>query len=92
MRFDVQGYFIVMLLKPIAAVVFFGLFYGFIWLVWKYMPESRVKRLLFKSWGEDNGPWVAHYRRTTVTVVSQEQLPAPSLPAPQNRQAESGHH
>lgn len=77
-----------MLIRPLAAVVFFGLFYGFIWLVWKYLPESRVKRLLFKSWGEDSGPWVAHYRRTTVTVESPALLPAPSQRDPQSRQGE----
>jgi hypothetical protein len=87
-----ENYFWTMLLKPLAAVVFFGLFYGFIWLVWKYLPESRLKRLLFTSWGEDNGPWVAHYRRTTVTVESQALLPAPPQPDPQSRQAGSARH
>ena len=88
MRFDVEGYFIVMLLKPLAAVVFFALFYGFIWLVWKYLPESRVKRLLFRSWGEDNGPWAKRYRRTAATVIDQERLPAPTPRDQPNRLAE----
>jgi hypothetical protein len=34
------------------------LFYRGIFALWRYLPDGRLKRLLFQSYlGEDHGPW-----------------------------------
>ncbi len=43
----------------LLPLVMAGIYY-FIWLLWKYVPEGRAKRILFKSWGPDNGPWMKY--------------------------------
>jgi len=55
-----KSFTIFMLLKPLGAAAFLGAVYGFMWLLWKYLPDGWVKRLLFfHFWGkaEDPGPW-----------------------------------
>lgn len=52
-----KGFFLALLLEPLAALAFLGAPVVIALLVWRYLPDSKFKRLLFKSWGHDRGPW-----------------------------------
>lgn len=53
-----KGFLISLLVEPIAALFFLGGPVLLALLIWRYMPDSKIKRLLFKSWGHDRGPWM----------------------------------
>lgn len=38
------------ILKPLGLLVLFGFVHSIAMLVWKYLPEGRLKRFLFISW------------------------------------------
>lgn len=52
-----MGWLLSLLVKPFAALVFLTVPYAIAWHLWRILPDSRVKRFLFKSYGEDHGPW-----------------------------------
>lgn len=67
-----------MLAKPFVVGLGLLLIYGFVYAVWKLLPDGKLKRLLFKSWGRDHGPWVSdrHSRtRRADPASAQERLP-----------------
>lgn len=53
-----MGFAISLLLKPILAVLLLAGPYLLAIALWKWLPDGRVKRTLFTSWGEDRGPWM----------------------------------
>lgn len=54
-----KGFLVSLIVGPIAAYAIYFLIFGTEWLVWKLLPDSKLKRLLFQSYaGEDRGPWV----------------------------------
>ena len=62
-----KPFLIALLINPFIALVFLTLpVLAALWL-WQKMPDGRVKRLLFKSYGQDSGPWAR--RRITVREV-----------------------
>ena len=57
-----MGTLLSLLLKPFLALIFLGGPYALAWWIWHRMPDSKLRRFLFKSWGEDRGPWVSAAR------------------------------
>ncbi len=53
-----MGFLLALLLKPVLAALFLAGPYLLAVFVWRKLPDGRVKRLLFTSWGEDRGPWM----------------------------------
>ena len=53
-----MGFLLSLLLKPFYALAFLWMPYAIAWHLWRRMPDSRLKRILFTSWGDDRGPWV----------------------------------
>jgi hypothetical protein len=45
-----EGWQLAIVLKPLGLFVFFGIAYLGARLVGKYLPEGRLKRILFFSW------------------------------------------
>lgn len=59
-----QGFLLSLLLKPLLALAFLGLPYSLACHLWRAVPDGRIRRLLFTSWGEDRGPWMyTHWQR-----------------------------
>lgn len=57
-----MGLLLSLLLKPFIALVVLTGPFALAYFIWKWLPDSRIKRFLFKSYGEDNGPWVREQR------------------------------
>lgn len=50
-----QDFALAMLLKPLFGAVFIGLWAGFLWVLWRYVPNGRFRRVLFfKLWARDD--------------------------------------
>lgn len=42
-------------LKPALIALFLGAYAWFLWLLWRYLPRGRVRRLVFfKLWGAES--------------------------------------
>lgn len=45
-------------MRPLGVAVFLGITYGFLRLLWRFVPNGRIKQILFfRLWGKDNDPW-----------------------------------
>lgn len=53
-----MGWLIGILLKPVAAILLLPLPYALAFWIWRIIPDGKVKRALFRSYGEDRGPWM----------------------------------
>lgn len=54
-----KPFMIAILINPLLALVFLTApVFAALWL-WRRMPDGRIKRLLFRSYGKDSGPWVS---------------------------------
>lgn len=53
-----MGWLIAFLLKPLAALLLLPLPYSLACWAWRMIPAGMVKRALFRSYGEDRGPWM----------------------------------
>lgn len=54
-----KGFLISLIVGPIVTYAIYLAIFGTEWLIWKFMPDSKIKQLLFKSYaGEDHGPWI----------------------------------
>lgn len=57
-----MGLLLSLLLKPFLALVILTGPFALAYFIWKRLPDSRIKRFLFKSYGDDNGPWIMERR------------------------------
>jgi hypothetical protein len=62
-----MGLLLSLLLKPFFALAFLWTPYALTWHLWRVMPDSRLRRILFTSWGEDRGPWMSSQSKTIST-------------------------
>lgn len=53
-----KGLLIALLLNPLLALLWLSGPVVLALLIWRYMPDSKLKRILFTSWGQDSGPWM----------------------------------
>lgn len=54
-----MGLLLSLLLKPFMALVYLTTPYALTYGLWHVLPDSRIKRFLFKSYGDDNfSPWI----------------------------------
>lgn len=59
-----DGLWLSLLLKPFIAVVCLALPLLIAYAIWRLMPDSKIKRILFKHYGEkDNMPWTKAQER-----------------------------
>lgn len=63
-----KAYLLALLLNPILALVFLTTPVVIALWLWRWMPDGRLKRFLFTSYGKDSGPWVTA-RREARSVV-----------------------
>lgn len=50
-------------LRPLLAPIIAFVLLGALWLLWKWVPEGKIKRLMFFNlWGGKDDPWVKAYR------------------------------
>lgn len=53
-----SSFVLAMVLKPILVAGGMGMMYGFMRLLWRFVPNGRIKQILFfHLWGKDNDPW-----------------------------------
>lgn len=79
-------------LRPIGVAIAIGIIYGFMRLLWRFLPKGRIKQILFfRLWGKDNDPWnrpgawqdagpIGKHKDRTEPPV-QAYLPPPQSPA-----------
>gem|GEM_PF-6160065 len=82
-----QSFTIALLLKPALLVLALGLIYGAMWLLWKWMPNGWLKRLLFfRLWGKnDPAPWVQAPKRISTDLGRIRPQEPASLPQRQSQ-------
>jgi hypothetical protein len=82
-----KGLLIAMLTGPLIYVAFCFLVYVPVWLMWKRLPDGRIKRLLFRSYGEDHGPWAYEpwQSRNRVNVAEVHAVQPLKPPPPESR-------
>lgn len=53
-----EGLALALLIKPLIAIVCLSLPVLIAYAIWRLMPDSKIKRILFRHYGEpDNMPW-----------------------------------
>ncbi|GAB2493115.1 hypothetical protein GCM10027084_02220 [Pseudoxanthomonas sangjuensis] len=70
-----------MLLKPLFGAMFLGLWAGFLWLLWRFVPEGRLRRVLFFKLWADHDAW-PHGQSLLSRLWYGKRSPAPESYAP----------
>lgn len=71
-----KGFLLFQALKPFFLLAFLSGPYLLAVLAWQALPDGRLRRVLFRSWGRDSGPWIsAPPVQRAETVLA---LPAPA--------------
>lgn len=78
------GFSIALLLKPFMALFFLVLPVALAYLIWRVMPDSKLKRILFKSYGKDRGPWVRGEPKRSRSEEGPAALPRRDKTAPRD--------
>lgn len=87
-----RSFTIAMLMKPFLVGAGLFLIYGFMWLLWKRLPEGKIKRLLFFNfWGGGNDPWTQKYDKPKDVHIGRI-VPEEPTALPQYRSQEADQH
>ena len=82
-----HSFTIALILKPLLIFLALAAIYGSMWLLWKWLPNGWVKRVLFfRLWGKnDPAPWVQEPQRVNTDLGRIQPLGPESLPSRRSR-------
>lgn len=71
-----EGLWLSLLLKPFLAVAFLAAPVLIAYLIWRKMPDGKLKRVLFRHYGKpDNMPWTKAQGLSGTETPGPESLP-----------------